>query len=170
LPSGIVDPLFGGEPNLSTAQRAIYIALGLGMAAAGAQPRPNPLLNFLALTGGSYLAWSAYQGRCPVKAALFDRQKELSTLSPGLRGACSQKQCQLIFRETYLGQRVGIGVSVVGQFRAASERFLRMNQGQNEARRDKPYQPSARSLRSDSGARRRVHPAGRKMRLHKRRH
>jgi len=78
LPSGIVDPLFGGEPNLSTAQRAIYIALGLGMAAAGAQPRPNPLLNVLALAGGSYLAWSGYQGRCPVKAALIDRQKELS--------------------------------------------------------------------------------------------
>jgi threonine/homoserine/homoserine lactone efflux protein len=78
LPSGIVDSLFSGEPNLSTTQRAIYIALGLGMAAAGAQPRPNPLLNVLALAGGSYLAWSGYQGRCPVKAALIDRQKELS--------------------------------------------------------------------------------------------
>ena len=78
MPSGIVDSLFSGEPNLSTTQRAIYIALGLGMAAAGAQPRPNPLLNVLALAGGSYLAWSGYQGRCPVKAALIDRQKELS--------------------------------------------------------------------------------------------
>ena len=78
MPSGIVDPLFSGEPNLSTTQRAIYIALGVGMAAAGAQPRPNPLLNILALAGGSYLAWSGYQGHCPVKAALIDRQKVLN--------------------------------------------------------------------------------------------
>ena len=70
MTSGI--PLFGGQPNLSTSERAIYIALGLGIAAAGAKPRPNPLLNVLALAGGSYLAWSGYQGHCPVKAALVD--------------------------------------------------------------------------------------------------
>ena len=78
MPSSVVEPLFSGEPNLSTTQRAIYIALGIGMAAAGAQPRPNPLLNVLALAGGSYLAWSGYQGRCPAKAVLIDRQKKLS--------------------------------------------------------------------------------------------
>jgi threonine/homoserine/homoserine lactone efflux protein len=64
--------LFDGRPNLSMGERAIYIALGLGIAAAGAKPRPNPLLNVLTLAGGSYLAWTGYQGRCPVKAALVD--------------------------------------------------------------------------------------------------
>jgi threonine/homoserine/homoserine lactone efflux protein len=78
LPSEIVESLFSGRPNLSTAERSTYIALGLGIAAAGAQPRPNPLLNILALAGGSYLAWSGYQGRCPLKAALTNRQNRLS--------------------------------------------------------------------------------------------
>jgi threonine/homoserine/homoserine lactone efflux protein len=68
----MLEPLFDGRPNLSTSQRAAYVALGLGIAAAGARPRPNPLLNILALAAGSYLAWSGYQGRCPVKATLFD--------------------------------------------------------------------------------------------------
>ena len=71
-PSDMLDPLFGGEHNLSITQRAVYMGLGLGLAAAGAQPRPNPLLNILALAGGAYLAWSGYQGRCPVKAALIN--------------------------------------------------------------------------------------------------
>jgi hypothetical protein len=71
LASGTLD-VFGGQRNLSTGERAIYIALGLGIAAAGAKPRPNPLLNVLALAGGSYLALAGYQGRCPVKAALAD--------------------------------------------------------------------------------------------------
>jgi len=69
--SGMLDSLYGGRPNLSISQRATYIALGLGLAAAGAKPRPNPLLNVLALAAGSYLAWSGYQGRCPVKAAVL---------------------------------------------------------------------------------------------------
>ncbi len=68
----ILDPLFGGKPNLSLTQRAMYVGIGLGLAAAGTQPRPNPLLNVLALAGGAYLAWSGYQGHCPVKAALID--------------------------------------------------------------------------------------------------
>lgn len=68
----LLDPVFGGPPNLSMSQRAVYVGLGLGLAAAGAQPRPNPLLNVLALGAGAYLAWSGYQGRCPVRAALFD--------------------------------------------------------------------------------------------------
>jgi hypothetical protein len=65
-------PVFGGEPNLSMTQRGLYIAIGLGLAAAAAKPRPNPLLNVIALAGGAYLALSGQQGRCPVKAALFD--------------------------------------------------------------------------------------------------
>ena len=56
-------------------QRAMYVAGGLGLAAAGAKPRPNPLLNVLAIAAGSYLAWSGYEGRCPVKAALLDDHK-----------------------------------------------------------------------------------------------
>jgi threonine/homoserine/homoserine lactone efflux protein len=46
-----------GEPNLSTAERGVYMLVGLGLAAAAAKPRPNPLLSVLALAGGSYLAW-----------------------------------------------------------------------------------------------------------------
>lgn len=63
--------VFGGEPNLSTTERGLSVVLGLGLAAAGAQPRPNPLLNVLALAGGVYLALRGASGRCPVKAALF---------------------------------------------------------------------------------------------------
>jgi threonine/homoserine/homoserine lactone efflux protein len=70
MASGMLEALFSGPPNLSMTERAMYIALGLGIAAAGAKPRPNPLLNVLALAGGSYLAWTGYQGHCPMKAAL----------------------------------------------------------------------------------------------------
>jgi threonine/homoserine/homoserine lactone efflux protein len=58
------------DQNLSATQRAIYVVAGLGLAAAGAQPRPNPLLNVLALAGGAYLAWSGYQGHCAIRATL----------------------------------------------------------------------------------------------------
>ena len=61
-----------GEPNLSWTERGISIAAGLGLAAAATQPRPNPLLNVLALAGGSYLAYRGAVGRCPVKAALIE--------------------------------------------------------------------------------------------------
>jgi hypothetical protein len=72
MASGMPIPSFGGPKNLSLGERAIYVAAGLGIAAAGARPRPNPLLNVLALAAGSYLAWSGYQGRCPVKSLLVD--------------------------------------------------------------------------------------------------
>lgn len=62
--------LMNGEPNLSTVERGTYMLAGLGLAAAAAKPRPNPMLNILALLGGSYLAWRGYVGNCPVKAAL----------------------------------------------------------------------------------------------------
>ena len=65
--------LFDGARNLSLAQRAAYIVGGLGLAAAGAQPRPNPLLNVVALAAGSYLAWSGYKGRCPAKAMIAEQ-------------------------------------------------------------------------------------------------
>lgn len=64
--------LMNGQPNLSTTERGAYMLAGLGLAAAAAKPRPNPLLNILALAGGSYLAWRGYVGQCPVKAALTD--------------------------------------------------------------------------------------------------
>jgi hypothetical protein len=68
-----IGSLFEGERNLSLTARSLYIVGGLGLAAAGAQPRPNPLLNVLALAGGAYLAWSGYKGHCPIRAALFDQ-------------------------------------------------------------------------------------------------
>jgi hypothetical protein len=58
--------------NLSWEERAAYFVLGLGIAAAGTKPRPNPVLNVLALGIGGFLAWAGYRGRCPVKAALMD--------------------------------------------------------------------------------------------------
>src|SRR5215212_404802 len=61
-----------GEPNLSWTERGISIAAGLGLAAAAAKPRPNMILNVLALAGGSYLAYRGAVGYCPVKAALED--------------------------------------------------------------------------------------------------
>lgn len=67
--------LMDGEPNLSTTERGIYMLAGLGLAAAAAKPRPNPLLNVLALAGGSYLAWRGYVGNCPIKAALMGSQE-----------------------------------------------------------------------------------------------
>jgi len=63
---------FDGPSNLSMGARSFYLLAGLGLAAAGAKPRPNPLLNILAIAAGSYMAWSGYTGRCPAKAALFD--------------------------------------------------------------------------------------------------
>lgn len=69
------------EGKLTTWERAAYIAAGLGLAAAGAKPRPNPLLNVIALAGGSYLAWRGYEGTCPVKAALFSNETSMQRLS-----------------------------------------------------------------------------------------
>jgi threonine/homoserine/homoserine lactone efflux protein len=65
------------EPNLTTGERAVYILGGLGLAAMAAKPRPNPLLNALALAGGAYLAWRGAEGYCPVKAALFGNETHL---------------------------------------------------------------------------------------------
>lgn len=64
--------LFEGPPNLSFNERAISVVAGLGLAAAGVKPRPNPFLNILALLGGAYLAYRGATGHCPVKAALDD--------------------------------------------------------------------------------------------------
>jgi uncharacterized membrane protein len=68
----ITERVFGGEPNLSWTERGVSLVLGLGLAAAGVKPRPNPLLNVIALVGGSYLAMRGATGRCPIKAALTE--------------------------------------------------------------------------------------------------
>ncbi len=62
--------IFQGPQNLSTKERAISVVAGLGLAAAGAKPRPNPILNIAALLGGAYLAIRGATGRCPIKQAL----------------------------------------------------------------------------------------------------
>ena len=78
MPSGMPALLSQGPKNLSLGERAVYIAAGLGIAAAAAKPRPNPLLNVLALAAGSYLAWTGAQGRCPVKRLLVDERKQVA--------------------------------------------------------------------------------------------
>jgi uncharacterized membrane protein len=67
-------PLFEGEQNLSMTERAISVVAGLGLAAAAAKPRPNPLLNVVALLGGAYLAMRGATGHCPVKQAFTGLQ------------------------------------------------------------------------------------------------
>ncbi|PWC28482.1 hypothetical protein [Teichococcus aestuarii] len=56
--------------NLSVAEQAMYVVGGLALAAAGTKPRPNFLLNIVALGAGAYLAWRGTQGYCPMKAAI----------------------------------------------------------------------------------------------------
>jgi uncharacterized membrane protein len=62
--------LFEVPQNMSAKERAISAIAGLGLAAAGAKPRPNRLLNIFALLGGAFLAIRGATGRCPVKQAL----------------------------------------------------------------------------------------------------
>jgi hypothetical protein len=62
--------IFQGPQNLSSKERAISVVVGLGLAAAGTKPRPNPILNVAALIGGAYLAIRGATGRCPIKQAL----------------------------------------------------------------------------------------------------
>lgn len=56
--------------NLTFSEQALYVVGGLALAAAGTKPRPNFLLNIVALGAGAYLAWRGTQGYCPVKAAI----------------------------------------------------------------------------------------------------
>lgn len=68
MASELYEDLFGDEPNLSMTERAISVTLGLGIAAAAAQPRPNLWLSFGALIVGVSLAVRGATGHCPVKA------------------------------------------------------------------------------------------------------
>ncbi|MBR0645155.1 hypothetical protein [Plastoroseomonas hellenica] len=58
--------------HLTFLERGLYIIGGLLLAAAGAKPRPNPLLNIAALSVGGYLAWRGAEGSCPAKAAIAE--------------------------------------------------------------------------------------------------
>ncbi len=73
--------LFQGPQNLSAKERAISLILGLGLAAAGTQPRPNPILNIAALLGGAYLAVRGGTGRCPIKQALLSGPAEAAPVT-----------------------------------------------------------------------------------------
>lgn len=66
-PPRAVEPAAEDAGNLSFVERAIYVTLGLGLAATAARPRPNPVLSGLALIAGSYLAWRGGVGNDPVK-------------------------------------------------------------------------------------------------------
>jgi uncharacterized membrane protein len=69
--------IFQAPQNLSTRERAISVIVGLGLAAAGSKPRPNPILNVAALLGGAYLAMRGATGRCPIKQALQSTSTEV---------------------------------------------------------------------------------------------
>lgn len=70
--SGAMD-LFDGDKNLSMTERAVSVALGLGLAALAAQPRPNKFLSLAVLLAGSALAIRGATGHCAAKALLSDR-------------------------------------------------------------------------------------------------
>lgn len=72
--TSMLSDVLSGSPELSTGERVVSVAVGLMLAAAGAKPRPNMLLNLLALGAGSYLAYRGATGYCPVKAALTDQR------------------------------------------------------------------------------------------------
>jgi len=59
------------KSEMSMGERTTSVVVGLMLAAAGAKPRPNMLLNVAALAAGSFLAYRGATGRCPVKRALL---------------------------------------------------------------------------------------------------
>ena len=63
-----LEHLLDGDRNMSMTERAVSVALGLGLAAASIR-RPNAI-GFAALLGGAALAVRGAYGHCPVKAAL----------------------------------------------------------------------------------------------------
>lgn len=66
-PQAQIDP-----GHLTFLERGLYIIGGLMLAAAGARPRPNPVLSMAALGIGGYLAWRGAEGSCPAKAVLTE--------------------------------------------------------------------------------------------------
>jgi uncharacterized membrane protein len=73
--------VFQVPQNLSAKERALSVVAGLGLAAAGIKPRPNPLLNVAALLGGAYLAIRGVTGRCPIKQAVLSLPMRRATLA-----------------------------------------------------------------------------------------
>lgn len=63
------------DTNLSMTERAVSVVIGLGLAAAAAQPRPNKVLSVLALLAGSALAIRGATGHCAVKALLHGEDR-----------------------------------------------------------------------------------------------
>lgn len=69
MANAMIHDIFSGRQNLTTTERAVSVVLGLGIAAAAAQPRPNKLLSLAALIVGAGLAIRGATGHCAVKAA-----------------------------------------------------------------------------------------------------
>ncbi|AWN43991.1 DUF2892 domain-containing protein [Methylobacterium durans] len=69
MANAMIHDIFSGEQNLTTTERAVSVVLGLGIAAAAAQPRPNKLLSLAALIVGAGLAIRGATGHCSIKAA-----------------------------------------------------------------------------------------------------
>src|SRR5215204_2968261 len=68
--ASMLPDVLSGSPELSKGERTVSVIVGLMIAAAGAKPRPNVLLNLAALAAGSYLAHRGATGYCPIIAAL----------------------------------------------------------------------------------------------------
>ena len=66
----LVDEILNTDPHLATAERVASVAVGLMLASAATQPRPNPVLSLLALSVGGYLTYRGAIGYCPIKAVL----------------------------------------------------------------------------------------------------
>ncbi|MFC6742013.1 YgaP-like transmembrane domain [Methylobacterium tardum] len=66
----MVRDIFSLQTNLTTTERAVSVALGLGLAAVAAQPRPNKLLSLAALIAGAALAIRGASGHCSMKSAI----------------------------------------------------------------------------------------------------
>ena len=62
MAEALTERVFGGEPNLSWTERGVSLALGLGIAAAGVQPRPNALLSV-------WRSWAALIWPCAAQRA-----------------------------------------------------------------------------------------------------
>ncbi|TGD95324.1 YgaP-like transmembrane domain [Methylobacterium nonmethylotrophicum] len=70
MANDLIHDVFGGERNLTTKERTISVVLGLGLAAAAAQPRPNKFLSLAALVAGSLLAIRGATGHCAAKSLM----------------------------------------------------------------------------------------------------
>lgn len=75
--SNAIAHAFEGEKNMPMTERAVSVALGLGIAAAAVR-RPNAI-GLAALVAGAALALRGAYGYCPVKAALgHDGQRQIA--------------------------------------------------------------------------------------------